>query len=88
MLLRVKYQQSCFFVAIAVSRNCGLWNQAQEKFYGECVLITTVFADGNKFQQSLKSCAKKLSVLGGFQLKNDIFRTKTDFYCMNNYGEM
>ena len=75
-------------MAIAVSRNCGLWNQAQEKFYGECVLITTVFAYGNKFQQSLKICAKNWSVLGVFQLKNVIFRTKTDCHCMSNYGEM
>ena len=71
-----------------VSHNCGLWNQAQEKFYRECVLITTAFAYGNKFQQSLETCAKNWSVLGGFQLKNLIFCTKTDCYCMSSYGEI
>ena len=66
----------------------GLWNQAQEKFYRECVLITTAFAYGNKFQQILETYAKNWSVLGGFQLKNLIFCTKTDCYCMNSYGEI
>ena len=41
-----------------VSHHCGLWNQIQEKFPGECVLITAVFAYGNKFELSLKWCAK------------------------------
>ena len=77
-----------------ISRDVGnkiqesYWNQTQEQFSRECVLITAVFAYGNKFLLILKRCAKNCSVLGGFQVKNHIFSTKIDCYCMNNCSEI
>ena len=71
-----------------ISHSCGLWSQTQEQFCRECVLITAVFVYGNKFLLSLKRCAKNCGVLGGFQLKNHIFCTNIDCYCMNNCSEI
>ena len=65
-----------------ISRDVGnkiqesYWNQTQEQFSRECVLITAVFAYGNKFLLILKRCAKNCSVIRGFSGEKPHFQHK------------